>query len=61
VEASPTLREAQKQLLCGDAAMEQTDMGFRSTSKYSGIPVIWTVNLQGVPEGIVPLKLHCNG
>ncbi|KAI9738121.1 MAG: hypothetical protein M1818_005549 [Claussenomyces sp. TS43310] len=49
VEASPSLREAQKQLLCGDAPMNETSIGFQSTSKYSSIPVIWTENIRFVP------------
>jgi NADH dehydrogenase [ubiquinone] 1 alpha subcomplex assembly factor 7 len=52
VEASPTLREAQKQLLCGNAPMHETEIGFRSTSKYSNIPVIWTENIRFVPSGM---------
>lgn len=52
VETSPTLRDAQKQLLCGNAAMDETELGFRSTSKYSGLPVMWTENLRTVPQGI---------
>ncbi|KAI9049283.1 hypothetical protein LZ554_007130 [Drepanopeziza brunnea f. sp. 'monogermtubi'] len=50
VEASPSLREAQKQLLCGDAPIEETSIGHRSTSKYAGIPVIWTENIRFVPS-----------
>ncbi|KZF22732.1 DUF185-domain-containing protein [Xylona heveae TC161] len=51
VEASPTLREAQKRLLCGDAPMEAIDIGYQSTSKYSQIPVIWCEDLRFVPKG----------
>jgi NADH dehydrogenase [ubiquinone] 1 alpha subcomplex assembly factor 7 len=50
VEASPPLREAQKRLLCGDAPMTETSIGFQSTSKYANIPVIWTENLRFVPK-----------
>lgn len=57
VEASPALREAQKQLLCGDAPMTETSTGHRSISKYAGIPVIWTENFRFVPNGMSAL-LH---
>ncbi|KAK2628457.1 hypothetical protein QTJ16_001560 [Diplocarpon rosae] len=50
VEASPALRDAQKQLLCGDAPMEETSIGHRSISKYAGAPVIWTENIRFVPS-----------
>jgi NADH dehydrogenase [ubiquinone] 1 alpha subcomplex assembly factor 7 len=52
VEASPSLREAQKQLLCGDAPMTETSIGFQSTSKYASLPVIWMENIRFVPSGI---------
>lgn len=55
VEASPSLREAQKQLLCGDAAMTETSLGFQSISKYANIPVIWTESIRFVPLGDEPL------
>ncbi|TVY32643.1 Protein arginine methyltransferase-like protein, mitochondrial [Lachnellula subtilissima] len=51
VEASPALREAQKQLLCGDAPMTETSIGHQSTSKYANIPIIWTENIRFVPSG----------
>lgn len=51
VEASPSLREAQKRLLCGDAPMEEMDIGFRSTSKYFDAPVIWCEDIRFVPKG----------
>ncbi|RHZ71316.1 hypothetical protein CDV55_108487 [Aspergillus turcosus] len=50
VEASPTLREVQKQRLCGDAAMEETDIGHRSTSKYFNVPVIWVEDIRLLPH-----------
>ncbi|KAH9221795.1 putative S-adenosyl-L-methionine-dependent methyltransferase-domain-containing protein, partial [Leptodontidium sp. 2 PMI_412] len=50
VEASPSLRDAQKKLLCGDAPMTETDIGHRCISKYSGIPIIWTENIRFVPS-----------
>ncbi|KAI9824332.1 MAG: hypothetical protein M1819_000892 [Sarea resinae] len=51
VEASPSLREAQKKLLCGDAPMEETEIGFQSTSKYQNIPVFWCEDIRFVPKG----------
>jgi hypothetical protein len=51
VEASPSLREAQKQLLCGDAPMTETSIGHQSTSKYANLPIIWTENIRFVPSG----------
>ncbi|TVY14198.1 Mitochondrial protein arginine methyltransferase NDUFAF7-like [Lachnellula arida] len=51
VEASPALREAQKQLLCGDAPMTETSIGHQSISKYANIPIIWTENIRFVPSG----------
>ncbi|RDL32101.1 uncharacterized protein BP5553_09503 [Venustampulla echinocandica] len=51
VEASPALREAQKQLLCGDAPITETSIGHQSISKYANIPIIWTENIRFVPSG----------
>ncbi|KAL2834254.1 S-adenosyl-L-methionine-dependent methyltransferase [Aspergillus cavernicola] len=50
VEASPTLREVQKKLLCGDAAMEETEIGHQSTSKYFNVPVIWVEDIRLLPH-----------
>ncbi|MCJ1243219.1 hypothetical protein MMC30_000416 [Trapelia coarctata] len=50
VEASPSLRNQQKQLLCGDASMEEIEIGFRSRSKYSNFPVIWCEDIRLVPN-----------
>ncbi|PYI13407.1 DUF185-domain-containing protein [Aspergillus violaceofuscus CBS 115571] len=51
VEASSTLREVQKQLLCGDdAAMEETDIGHRSVCKYFDVPVIWVEDIRLLPH-----------
>jgi NADH dehydrogenase [ubiquinone] 1 alpha subcomplex assembly factor 7 len=50
VEASPTLRESQKQLLCGDSEMEEIEFGFTSTSKYSGKPIFWYEDIRHVPK-----------
>lgn len=54
VEASPTMRETQKQLLCGDAPMEETEMGHKSKSTHLGIPVIWTEHIRFLPSGTPP-------
>jgi hypothetical protein len=53
VEASPALRDAQKMLLCGDAAMTETSVGYQSTSKYANLPIVWTENIRFVPSGKV--------
>lgn len=50
VEASPSLRESQKKLLCGDNPMTETFIGYQSISKYAKIPVIWTENIKFVPS-----------
>ncbi|KAH7393606.1 putative S-adenosyl-L-methionine-dependent methyltransferase-domain-containing protein [Cadophora sp. MPI-SDFR-AT-0126] len=50
VEASPSLREAQRKLLCGDTPMTETDIGHRCVSKYADIPIIWTENIRFVPS-----------
>ena len=50
VESSPSLRDAQKKLLCGDAPMTETGIGFQSISRYAGLPVIWTENIRFVPN-----------
>ncbi|KAE8451884.1 hypothetical protein EG329_002725 [Mollisiaceae sp. DMI_Dod_QoI] len=50
VEASPSLREAQKQLLCGDNPMTETAIGHQSISKYANLPIIWTENIRFVPS-----------
>jgi NADH dehydrogenase [ubiquinone] 1 alpha subcomplex assembly factor 7 len=57
VEASPSLREAQKQLLCGDAPMSETSIGHQSTSKYANLPIIWTENIRFVPSGRLSMRL----
>ena len=51
VEASPALRDTQRQLLCGDATLEEINIGFRSTSKYSRLPVTWCEDIRFVPNG----------
>lgn len=52
VEASGALRQAQKNLLCGeDAAMSESKAGYHSTSKYSGLPIVWTETIRSIPQG----------
>lgn len=52
VEASGALRQAQKNLLCGeDAAMSESKAGYHSTSKYLGLPIVWTETIRSVPQG----------
>lgn len=52
VETSATLREIQKQLLCGDdAAMEETDIGHKSVSKYFDVPIVWVEDIRLLPNG----------
>ena len=51
VETSPSLREKQKILLCGDAPMEKTDIGYKSRSKYADIPIVWCEHLDLIPKG----------
>jgi NADH dehydrogenase [ubiquinone] 1 alpha subcomplex assembly factor 7 len=49
VEASPSLRETQRALLCGDHPMADHPIGFQSKDKYSSLPIIWTENIRFVP------------
>jgi hypothetical protein len=52
VEASPELREKQKALLCGpDAPSSESKSGYHATSKYGGIPVVWTETIKSIPIG----------
>jgi Uncharacterized ACR, COG1565. len=52
VEASATLREVQKQTLCGEeAVMEETDIGHRSKCKYFDVPVVWVEDIRLLPHG----------
>ncbi|KAL8995370.1 MAG: hypothetical protein Q9169_004878 [Polycauliona sp. 2 TL-2023] len=50
VEASPALRAAQKELLCRDAALEDISAGYRSISKYAGLPITWCEDIRFVPN-----------
>ncbi|KAI9721114.1 MAG: hypothetical protein M1812_002595 [Candelaria pacifica] len=51
IESSPSLREAQRRLLCGDAPMTETGNGFQSTSKHLNVPVFWCEDIRFVPSG----------
>ncbi|KAL8717348.1 MAG: hypothetical protein Q9225_005395 [Loekoesia sp. 1 TL-2023] len=50
VEASPSLRAVQKQLLCGESALEEVQIGYRSISKYAGMPITWCEDIRFVPN-----------
>lgn len=53
VEASPQLRIAQKNLLCGeDAAMSESKVGYHSHCKYGDIPIVWTETIKSIPYGM---------
>lgn len=61
VEASKPLREAQHKLLCGDAPLEDTEMGHQSTSKYSpGQKIIWCEDMKFIPKGRPPFTPQCS-
>lgn len=50
VEASSELRVAQKNLLCGaDASMNESKVGWHSTSKYEGLPIVWSQTMKSIP------------
>lgn len=52
VEASRELQNAQKELLCGhDASSSESESGFRSTSKYNGMQIVWTDTIKSIPYG----------
>ncbi|KAK1595224.1 S-adenosyl-L-methionine-dependent methyltransferase [Colletotrichum navitas] len=51
VEASPQLREAQKNLLCGpDAPMTESKVGYHSVCKYTDLPIVWTETIKSIPQ-----------
>jgi NADH dehydrogenase [ubiquinone] 1 alpha subcomplex assembly factor 7 len=52
VEASPQLREVQKNLLCGpDAPMTESKVGYHSVCKYMSVPIVWTDTVKSIPNG----------
>ena len=52
VEASPRLRVAQKNLLCGpDAPMTESKVGYHSICKYTSLPIVWTETIKSIPIG----------
>jgi len=56
VEASPELRMAQKNLLCGeDAPMSESKVGYHSICKYTSLPVVWTETIKSIPISAPPV------
>jgi SAM-dependent MidA family methyltransferase len=52
VEASPELRMAQKNLLCGEnAPMTESKVGYHSVCKYNALPIVWTETIKSIPIG----------
>ncbi len=52
VEASPELRSAQKDLLCGPGTpTTESKAGYHSTGKYNNLPIVWTQTIKSVPMG----------
>jgi len=53
VEASPELRNAQKNLLCGEhAPMTESKVGYHSVCKYlEGCPIVWTETIKSISMG----------
>jgi NADH dehydrogenase [ubiquinone] 1 alpha subcomplex assembly factor 7 len=50
VEASPRLREAQKDRLCGpDAPMVESKSGYHSVCKNTNLPIVWTETIKSIP------------
>ena len=50
VEASPELRVAQKNLLCGeDAPITESKVGYHSICKYTSLPIVWTETIRSIP------------
>ncbi|KAI5251011.1 DUF185-domain-containing protein [Aureobasidium subglaciale] len=51
VEASASLRQAQHKLLCGDNPLEEIDIGYKSTCKYTpDLKIIWCEDIRFVPR-----------
>jgi NADH dehydrogenase [ubiquinone] 1 alpha subcomplex assembly factor 7 len=58
VEASPELRKAQKNLLCGeDAPMTESKSGYHSVCKYISLPIVWTEGIRSIPISEFPFPL----
>ncbi|RDA93373.1 hypothetical protein CP533_0327 [Ophiocordyceps camponoti-saundersi (nom. inval.)] len=50
VEASRGLREVQKNLLCGpDSPSAESKVGYHSTGKHLGKPIVWTETIKSLP------------
>ena len=57
VEASRALRDAQKTLLCGpDAPSTESKVGYHSTGKHLGKPIVWTETIKSIPIGMALLS-----
>ena len=54
VEASPTLRETQRKMLCADEPFEEVENGLRCRSKYTDLPITWYEDIRFVPNGKDP-------
>lgn len=55
IEASPTLRETQRKVLCGDnAKLSATDGGHRGQSQWSKTPILWYEAVGEVPRDGIP-------
>lgn len=51
VEVSESLRKAQHQLLCGDNALKENDIGHESVSRHSNdLKVVWVEDLRLIPR-----------
>ncbi|RKF63028.1 Protein arginine methyltransferase NDUFAF7, mitochondrial [Erysiphe neolycopersici] len=50
IETSPSLRNKQKDILCGDAPLENIPIGYCSISKYMQIPITWVDNIRFIPS-----------
>ncbi|KXH39913.1 hypothetical protein CNYM01_13138 [Colletotrichum nymphaeae SA-01] len=58
VEASPQLREAQKNLLCGpDAPMTESKVGYHSVCKRTNLPIVWTETIKSIPQSSEKMPL----
>lgn len=56
IEASPTLREIQKQLLCGDLPLQDHPSGKQCVSKrLPGANVVWVEDIKFLPKGTHPI------
>jgi SAM-dependent MidA family methyltransferase len=55
IEASPTLRDMQRKLLCGDNTnLTATDGGYRGPSLWRQLPIFWYETISEIPRDGVP-------